>query len=1591
MKMKYRIVSLLLCGLLLFVSFSGLVLAGDVQTGTCTHAHTEECYTKVTACLYAADSTTDTEDEASAQQEEHVCSEESGCVTRVLLCSHVHDAQCGYFEAPKPQSVLSWKWIDEEGYLVQDEETGVWGLGLPGTSKENPVTEQVLVELLPAQVDAVLSDKSTVALPLEWDYTPLPKEGAYEGSCTLTASLGKDYVLDSKAAELSVLLVLGDGETIAVSDAILKQHIVTDSVVQPANVKLNLFDYGVNVIVPTTGDLLTKEGTAHMRASGRTASFSGINEWNRGINKDHLLIFGDGLVHGGFWNKGAGESNDYGKVYAGMEGIVKNVLENGYPSINTAAARNMLVSDQSVRDWTRIMDWKLAGDHIDQTTGGVWTYDGLNPQNLSDTLINSWETATGQTIETGTESLDYLFNPDKVHSSKRSYKDVKGLFQLDDKGYYYYNMRNNFAEFDEDESKFILYDAPATRRSDGKGPDGKGTVGNFFPFNTGSQVFSNTDAAGNLTSDVPCSGNTNGGQYINHHFGMTMEVDFRQPVGGKINAGGNHTTDDMVFEFSGDDDIWVYIDDVLVLDLGGIHSEIYGTINFATGEVCIGRAYGNIVGLPEDPADPQQVVTKTTLKALFEAAGGNVASSVEWVGNTFASNTDHELKLFYLERGNYDSSLSMRFNLVPRLFQQIKKVNQDGDPLANVEFELYDAVENGDGGYTQTGSALTTLKTDEQGLAQFVEPNSVTKDNTEGDPFNFADRYISGHQYYILKETVTPFGYRSLPVDIVLKYEPETAMIIVANPWITGAYASFTSTVTGSRGITYGVFDEVTGDIKPSEEVLNSSVQSSGLIVAIPMLLEESTGKWKALYGSNVRGFSAIKPETRTEEAWREAILTAVLHQCSDTRGNVPGWYLEWNNDTKQLEGTLSDLPGRADRYVLNNAGGDMKMVYAIIDYSALNKLGVTSQNQSSAEKYQAMGAYVNNLIAGGMTRDEAVKTVRDLILNGNGDDRGLHTLNTDQFNRNFRALVYIPNEQRELRVWKVDQNGNRRNGAEFALYKDAALTDEVVRGVTGRVGDQDGVLIFTPSPEETETGETAAGYAKVLWARSQHDTYYLKETKAPEGCELNDTVIPVHVGIYSIYADAGTPDDGVSVMAGVGKLAQTMKKYAADEEVNITLRDITTNAQIQPSGNFQTDGWQPMLLDGTTVPRSMNLHYGKNAIVDYGLHDEDGGAIYYPYFVTDTGFITARVRQNWSGLDSDNNKYGDESTNYQANKENLGDADITSLFSLLNIVVVTDQTTEDTKTGELTVSKTITGDIESNDEYTRNFTFNLKLTDADGNEIDPSKEFYFYGTDKSGYISSGGTILLHHDESITILGLPEGTHYTVTEILNAEDGYTSIGGVIREGTIVLTEEGQVLAVAKYINVRGNIIPFTFTKVDAENIDKPLSGARFTLYWWNGTGNPDTTLLPTTGASVNSGWSLVSTATSDADGLVDFGSLAAGTYRLIETVAPGGYILPKAQWQISVVVENGALKLDRVSTVGVPEDKPPAFAVEEIETDEGTIYTYKLPNMPEMRLPFTGGRKIYPFMAMGASLLSTAAVVAVWYSARGGRNTKKKT
>ena len=489
------------------------------------------------------------------------------------------------------------------------------------------------------------------------------------------------------------------------STSYTKDHTVTPAA--PENVTVNLFDYWVTTQTPTettNGDILNKsDNHFHEDGGGKDGKpveestfptkYSSTDDWNQGINQGHLLLFGDGLIHAGLWNKGAGENCRYGRTYAGMEGIVKNVLKDGFPEVNLSMANKILTDDNS-RNYELIKDYKLAGDHKNDTKNDPYgnpgyTYASTDIQNLSKNLISLWEKATSQTItdESATESLDYLFNPKTSHPNKKSYLDVNGLFQLDDEGYYFYNMRKNFAEFDGAEgenggkNRFILYDAPATERTDhGENPD---SIGNFFPFNKGSEVFNGIDEQGKLTSSVYCANNT-----MNHHLGMTVDIEFRQPANGKVNTGSGSKP--MTFGFSGDDDVWVFIDDVLVLDMGGVHSEVYGTIDFETGDVYIGRAFG-VNGVPENPADPSIMVTHTNLKALYTAAG--MADTVKWAEGktTFTSNTSHTLKMFYLERGNYDSSIALRFNLQPLLHQRIIKVDQYGKPIEGVTFDLYGA------------------------------------------------------------------------------------------------------------------------------------------------------------------------------------------------------------------------------------------------------------------------------------------------------------------------------------------------------------------------------------------------------------------------------------------------------------------------------------------------------------------------------------------------------------------------------------------------------------------------------------------------------------------------------------------------------------------------------------------------------------------------------------------------------------------------------------------------------------------------------------------------------------------------------------
>ena len=1195
-------------------------------------------------------------------------------------------------------------------------------------------------------------------IDIEWDLTKLPGSFDFDTEYFLSAKVTeKDTTYgiivndkkpggDSTAKNPDLLRI-----SIVLKDMELDKHII-DRVAEPGNVTVNLFDYWVVPAYgenpkPPQGDILP-ENDEHLRGDPNDPTKPGTNrhklswdkDWYTGINEDHLLIFGDGIIHAGLWNKGAGEMTPYGQKYAGMEGIVRPVLVDGYPVINTALARKQLTgvtdtNDPNYRDYTKIGDFRLAGDHVDAG------YSGENIQNLSETLIGAWEGTTGQTFSEDTlESLDYLFDPDTSHPNKKSYTDVKGLFQLDEKGNFYYNMRDNFAEFREggqtdpeqpgyDPNRFILYDNGATTRT-----DGEKSIGNFFPFNKGSEVFNTLDGD-KLGSTVYCARNT-----MNHHLGMTVEVDFRQPAKGMINTGIGGG-DPMTFGFSGDDDVWIFIDDVLVLDLGGTHSEIYGTIDFSTGEIFVGRAFDSH-GIPENPKDPVNLVTQTTLKAQYEKA--NRGDATQWAGETFASNTSHTLKMFYLERGNYDSSIALNFNLQPLLHQRLVKVDQNGRPLKGVEFQLLEAEETTAG----TAGAIQCLYTDrgDRGKTFFVKKKNdaplvdlVTQDDgsaafmKDGQYFNFADR---GDQYYILKEKKAPDGYRDLPVDIVLHYDPATSMLSVANRWTTGAYACSVSNITAATSLTYSKVED--GEVKPGTELVPEEEQEEGIVVAVPLMLKKSDQSWMALYGSNLGGFQPVHiPSGGDEEAWKKAILQAAVQQAGTGTDSVAGWHLDWDSGNRRLIGTLFDLPGLANRYLLNDPiNGDLQMIYGILSKDKLAALGITGAD--ATQRYTSLYEYIQ--------REGVEKTLGDLL-------DGFRFLSVKQFNRDFRSLIYIPNERRELRVLKIDQDGQPLAGTEFGLFSGNETTPRA-SGVT----DANGMLVFSPSGVNGVPGQ-----ANAVWAKASDGAeYYLRETKAPAGYDLNPTRIPVVVGYYSIYADAGNPKNGVSVMAGVGTLTQTMRQHATSGEVDVTLQDISAVMQIQNSNQFDLAGWRDAKLSGTTIPRSMNLHFKKNTAEgeDYGLHDEDGGKVYTPYFVTNTGYIRTRIMQNWAALTG--GLY--EGASPDANMENLYDTDLTNLFSMVNIVVVSDRVDAEITTGSLTVSKELIGPGLTEADYILPFIFTVELQDANGDPLPGNFEYRFYGKDKTGEIASGEQLLLRHDEAVTILGLPVGTKYTITE-----------------------------------------------------------------------------------------------------------------------------------------------------------------------------------------------------------------------------------
>lgn len=224
-------------------------------------------------------------------------------------------------------------------------------------------------------------------------------------------------------------------------------------------------------------------------------------------------------------------------------------------------------------------------------------------------------------------------------------------------GYFEFDSSQNYAHINPD-GNFTVYQELGSY--DNAGTKGSLKHGQFFPYDdltpgtfctTNGQNLYAIDGKTLLKDNNPRKyehlymiGNGNPDKY----FGVELETSFVQTPSGKDDWGH-----DIIYEFTGDDDFWLFVDEELVLDLGGIHSAVSGSINFATGEVFMdGHEYSlrdiyfnNLIGrgMTEQAANAE-------LAEIFDASG------------TFKDYTFHTMKIYYMERGGGSSNLHMRFN-----------------------------------------------------------------------------------------------------------------------------------------------------------------------------------------------------------------------------------------------------------------------------------------------------------------------------------------------------------------------------------------------------------------------------------------------------------------------------------------------------------------------------------------------------------------------------------------------------------------------------------------------------------------------------------------------------------------------------------------------------------------------------------------------------------------------------------------------------------------------------------------------------------------------------------------------------------------
>lgn len=399
-------------------------------------------------------------------------------------------------------------------------------------------------------------------------------------------------------------------------------------------------------------------------------------------------------------------------LYVGGVSPMERTQEDGYPKLKNGIGLGYLFGAGDEQDGAVK---KINGPGLD----GLFQYNAETGEYTFDSRKNHAEyDEAGNRFLLYQETLspNYLWYPfgnfmpfNKINTQATKASEIDRSYFEEMRQYAAYNQRNNVNGLSDGYQKLkegmglLLSDQDAAHPNGGW--DGKTLIQDYFQ-NVGGNAGKNKnpDWYNSVVTEDAGLYNIDYDEVKDFFFGMSMEMNFVQPKGGRT---GLDNAQPMIFDFVGDDDVWVYVDGAMFLDLSGIHRHVAGTIDFEEGKVYYygfhsyagGYGLGATTGKDVGEA-PEKVETfEEILTAAYGADRAHELLKYETDENgngrytTFKDYGTHNFKFYYMERGSGSGVCKINFNfpVIPQNSIAIgKEIDTQGnaDVLGNPDFQF---------------------------------------------------------------------------------------------------------------------------------------------------------------------------------------------------------------------------------------------------------------------------------------------------------------------------------------------------------------------------------------------------------------------------------------------------------------------------------------------------------------------------------------------------------------------------------------------------------------------------------------------------------------------------------------------------------------------------------------------------------------------------------------------------------------------------------------------------------------------------------------------------------------------------------------